>query len=373
MPDAHKSGLDTAHLLLCVLSDASTVRALTEDDWNVLIQVARSARLLGVLGARVEAGQMMPIVPPAVRAQLQSEQAAMAYRTRMVWWELDRLARTLGPLRVPIVLLKGAAYLIQGLRCAQLRSLSDVDVLVPRDRLSEVEEALLSHGWEAKDLEPYDDRYYRQWSHELPPFRYGGGFLELDVHHALLPPLGRIRPDPTTLFGHAVAIPDTPFRTLAPEDQVLHAALHLLQDSDCTNRLREIVDIDALIQEFSQRAGFWDELLEHAAEHGAGRPLWYALRFARRLLQTQVPEQIQHRLDAYVPRLIVRWFMDVLVSTAVVPPDPDRGYPRAARVASLLLLWRSVWLRFPPRLFLVHSITKAIPRLRSQAARPQPM
>jgi Uncharacterised nucleotidyltransferase len=373
MPTPRASTESAARLLLRALAEPSAVRALSEDEWDLLVRVARTAKLLGRLDARLEASDMMKFVPRAAGGQLRSERAAVAYRTKMVWWELDRLARSLAPLRVPVVLLKGAAYLVQGLRCADGRDLSDVDILVPRERLAEVERALVSSGWEATELDPYDDRYYRQWSHELPPFRYAGSMLELDVHHAILPPLGRISPDTGRLMNRALATQQTPFRVLAPEDQVLHTALHLFQDSDCTNRLRELVDADDLIREFSQRAGFWDSLIEQAASHGASRPLWYTVRFAARFLGTPVPEGAQARLCAHAPIRAVGHLMEKLAVAAVMPPDPDRGYPPGARFASRLLLLRSIWLRFPPRLFLLHSLAKSLPWLKAGLVRPQAM
>jgi hypothetical protein len=372
MSTALESRQHAASLLIAMLVDQAATGALSDDTWDVLVCAARSSRLLGVLGARVEANPTAS-VPAAVRAVLRSEQAVTRYRTRMVWWELDRLARALEPLHVPIILLKGAAYLIQRLPCAAGRALADVDILVPRERTHDVEQALLAYGWEAKQLEPYDDRYYREWSHELPPLRYGGGLLELDVHHAILPPLGRIRIDTAALWNHSVATDHPSFRVLAPADQVLHAALHVFQDSDCTNRLRDIADVDALLREFGRSDGFWQELLRHAAMHGAERPLWYAVRFAKRLLGTPVPAVIETQLNVSAPPFMVRRFMDSLVLSALPPPDPDRGYSRRARIAGWMLMLRSVWLRFPRRLFMLHSLAKAVPWLRHGAIRTQPM
>jgi len=371
MPPQRSTGTTAVSLLLNTLVQPSKLRGLSESDWDVLVRVARASTLVSTIGTRIESAGMMSEVPTRARAQLLSERAVTDYRARLVWWELERLVRALNPLGTPVVLLKGAAYIAQGLACAAGRTLSDVDILVPRERLPEVERALLSCGWEATPLEPYDDRYYRQWSHEIPPLRYGGSALELDVHHAILPPLGRVRPDPTLLMNRSIAVLPAPLRVLAPEDQVLHAALHLFQDSDCTNRLRDIVDIDALIREFCVRPSFWSDLVAHAAEYGAGRALWYALRYTRRYAATPVPEWVADQLRSHAPPPFVRKLMDALVESALTPPDPDRGYTQTARLASRLLLTRAAWLRFPPRLFFLHSVIKAVPWLRPAVARPQ--
>ncbi|WP_204329989.1 nucleotidyltransferase family protein, partial [Proteus mirabilis] len=56
--------------------------------------------------------------------------------------------RALAPLDVPVVLLKGTAFAAAGLSPARGRNIGDLDILVPRDRLDEVEAALLAAGWE---------------------------------------------------------------------------------------------------------------------------------------------------------------------------------------------------------------------------------
>jgi hypothetical protein len=46
-------------------------------------------------------------------------------------------------------------------------------LLLPRAQLQEAERALFAEGRVADEgLDPYDDRYYRQWMHEVPPLRH---------------------------------------------------------------------------------------------------------------------------------------------------------------------------------------------------------
>ena len=92
----------------------------------------------------------------------------------MVHWGLraqrrDERRKVLATVDVDLVLLKGAAYLMAGLPAARGRVFSDVDILVPVARLAEVENALMLHGWSTTHHNAYDQRYYRQWMHELPP------------------------------------------------------------------------------------------------------------------------------------------------------------------------------------------------------------
>ncbi len=243
-------------LLLDLLEAPARGGSLSPEEWDLVVRSARRARLLGTLRARLDRAQALDSVLPQVRAHLDSARVLAAYRRQMVLHEMHAVAKVLEPLGVPMILLKGAAYLAQGLRCAEGRLPEDLDLMVPRERLDEAERALVGAGAKFEKTDAYDQHYYRAWSHELPPLRFPGHALELDLHHTILPPTGRVRPDARALVAAAVAIPGSPFRALSPADQVLHACAHLFQDSDCTERLRDLVDIDGLLREHVRLAGF---------------------------------------------------------------------------------------------------------------------
>ena len=349
-------------LLLSVLRTPDTVRGFRSGDWELLVRVARSAELLGRVGARLDTADLRGEIPPAAWAHLESALVEARYRAQMVAAELARLERALGPLGTPLVLLKGAAYLAERRPWAAGRLPADVDLMVPRSRLDEAERALRASGWTMAPLHPYDERYYREWSHELPPMRYPGHANELDLHHTILPRTGRLRPDADALASRSVPIASGPFRALAPPDQVLHLCAHLFQESDCANRLRDIVDLDAMLRDFGAQESFWRELPQHAARHQLARPLWYGLRFAERFLGTPIPASARAALAAGKPGPVARASMDLLVPLAMLPTDPDRRTPIGARLARATLLARSHWLRMPPLLLVRHLAHKSMRR-----------
>ena len=109
-----------------------------------------------------------------------------------------------------------------------------------------------------------------------------GQAMELDLHHAILPPVGRIRPDTARLFADAVPVAGSPFHVLSPQDQVLHAVVHLVHDSDFVGRLRDLLDIDALfrrvpLSDHVARAA----IVERARLHGMEKPLHLAAHLCR--------------------------------------------------------------------------------------------
>ncbi len=348
------------HVRLLVESLVSPARgtSLSLDEWDIVVRSGRIARLLGTLHARFAAAGLLDAVPPPVRAHLESNRALAAYRRQLLLHEMRAVAKVLEPLGIPMILLKGGAYLAQGLRCAEGRLPEDLDLMVPRERLDEAERALVGAGWAFETTDAYDQHYYRAWSHELPPLRAPGHAMELDLHHTILPPTGRVRPDARALADAAVAIPDSPFRALAPADQVLHAGAHLFQDSDCIERLRDLLDIDALIREHAATEPAWAALLARARLHGLGRPLAYATRYCSAWLGTPIPDDVASELARLGPGRLSRAAMDRLVERAIVPHSPAAEPGRGIRLARWLLFVRSVWLRMPPWLLAYHSLAK---------------
>jgi len=361
--------LSSERLFGCV-RDPERAAALEPREWDGLLRLARRCALLARLGAQIEQAGCMDRLPGRVRDHLLAMAAVAEHHQRSVRWEVNRLRHALRDVEVKIVLLKGAAYVMAGLPVARGRLVSDVDILVPRATLAAVERALLGHGWEPLAEDEYDDYYYRTWMHELPPLRHRDRGAAIDVHHTILPLTGRLHPDPRLLLDSARPIAGTDLTMLAPEDMVLHAAAHAFQDGDLAAGLRDLTDLDLLLRHFAEaESGFWERLVPRAERLQLGRPLYYALRYARRLWRTPVPERAVAALRRARPAWPLGRLMDALVARALVPTGEEGSSP-TADLARLLLYIRSHWLRMPPWLLARHLGRKAIRRCvaRSQDA-----
>src|SRR5439155_19105772 len=121
-----------------------------------LLSCARRNAVLAYLARRTMAVGAMDDLPESSRTALLAPLAAAARLAQLARWELDRVRRVLQPMGIPMLALKGAAYLMRGMPHAATRLLSDVDIMVPRERLDDVERALLAGGWKATKLDAYD-------------------------------------------------------------------------------------------------------------------------------------------------------------------------------------------------------------------------
>ncbi|NBC13761.1 MAG: hypothetical protein GVY09_10525 [Gammaproteobacteria bacterium] len=344
-------------LLLPALREPEALEAWTLAKWNQLMREARAQQLSARLGWVIEDQGFCSACPAAIWTELRAQRHFAAYKASQVRLELRKLRKALAPKGIPILLLKGAAYAQAELRVARGRDFADLDIMVPRDRLEAAETALEAGGWLMETNNRYDQRYYRRWMHELPPMHHRTRSLEVDIHHALLPLTGRLRPNPELLWAASRALPDSPYRVLCDEDMLLHSAAQVFQDGEIAGELGALLDLHQLLEELGQREGFWQRLVPRAEALQLGRPLYYALRFCTKLLDTPVPAEVLRAAEAQAPGPLSKGLMDRLVPRVLEPRYPTR---RPAHVAAWLLYMRSHWLRMPPGLLALHLLRKAL-------------
>ena len=317
-------------LLARVLRLPDNVRALDAEGWTALLAIARAEQMIGTLAWRLEG-----VAVPGTVARILADARASAEQGRLAaLWEAEAARRALAPLGVRVVLLKGTAFVAADLRAGQGRSIGDLDILVPRASIDAVETALLGAGWEWVKPDPYDDAYYRQWMHELPPLIHRDRDRMIDVHHTILPLTARVTPDPALLLAGAVEVAPG-LSTLSPNDMLVHAAAHLFADGDLAGGMRNLWDVQCLIEQFGTRG-----LDERAARHGLSREMARALRLATALYGEGAT--LRPADHAYLRRLTAR-----------------DAWGRATRPVTRHAFYvRSHWLRMPPTMLARHLWTK---------------
>lgn len=339
--------------LFAVLRDPRAMAALDTGAWSALIRAGRAERLLGSVAALAAEQGLLTALPARVQAILADETEITRFDQHFAAWETDRARHALGGLGAPVILLKGAAYLHAGLPPSRGRRIGDLDILVPRAALAGAEAALRAHGWLQAKEDSYDDSYYREWMHEIPPMvhRERGGVI--DVHHTILPLTARLTPDAAGLIETSVAL-DSGLRVLAPAEMLLHAAAHCAYDGEFEGGPRNLWDIHQLVGAFAAEAGFWNRLRAAATRHQLQAPIARALRLSGRLYGTEAPADIAGSFD----------FVDRLALGKLFGRDVHGR--QTARLSHRLLYVRGHWLRMPPLMLARHLGRKYLAR-RAQA------
>lgn len=335
-------------------------RSLSEADWTDVVATARNANLLGKLATTLEqAGEAAPAAP---QRHLTGALMLSARQRQSVVWEAHQIDAALAPLGHPVVLLKGAAYAMSDHAAAGGRLFGDIDLLVPREAIGDVEHRLMGNGWTPIKTDAYDQRYYRQWMHEIPPLVHAQRGTVVNIHHTILPLTAKHRPDPGRIFRHARAIAGFDrLMTPAPEDLIVHSLCHLAHEGEVNNLLRDLHDVACLLNEHATDPDFPARLADAAADHDLLDPCALGLalvaRYFDRALMRQAATSLSARLGRPASTALIALYDDAL------QPSPTGHCTATGHLARARIYLRSHRLRMPLAMLLRHLSRKAWMRM----------
>lgn len=335
--------MSAVRTLIDLLAGRRDAATLDDREWESVISVARAEVLAATLAERLADADL----PPVVAALFADLRAAMRVQQTQALWEAEMARRALKPAGVRFLLLKGTAYAAADMANAAGRQIGDLDILVARDDLDRAEAALLVAGWEWLKSDPYDDAYYRDHMHELPPLIHKVRDRMIDVHHTILPLTHRATPDAAAILAEASVIEKDGEPFLVPDlaDMLVHCAAHCLADGDLAGGLRNLWDFHCLMQIFDARTGSdiddrdaaFGKLIARARMHQLLQPFVRAHRLAQ-ALYGRVPAR-----SGWTDRLVLR----------VLTARDDWGRPTRP-FTRLAFTIRSHWLRMPPLMLARH-------------------
>lgn len=347
-------------LLIQILRRPEVAVSLEESSWGLLIRQARAANVLGRVLSAIDGFFPCADWPSRPQQVFLAERHLADHRQASLRWEMEGLARDLAKINVRPIALKGAAYLLQKYEFAFYRQFGDIDILVPREKLADVEVQLTSRGWLGTKPGAYDQEYYRRWMHELPPMQHLHRGTSLDVHHAILPLTGRYKPETSLLLGSSraafgMALVDV----LHPFDMFLHAAAHLFCEGEHQNSLRNLLDLYDLLHVIdSNGTSTPGQLVDRGIALNLTPVLALATRQLWRIFGLDVAQkitlEIQQRGLVY-PAL--RW-SDWMFDGVFLGFHPSHKITMTNFARHVLYL-RGHALRMPPGLLTVHLVRKA--------------
>lgn len=344
------SALAQARRAIEILRNPAAALALAPPVWNDLMPQLRKSRLLGRFAVRAEAAGLLGRLPDKVREHLEAALVLAASSHESLLWESIEVERALSRAGVPALLLKGGAFIAAGLPAGRGRPSNDLDILVPRADLERTAAALRDAGWEDSGMAEGERQHFDQWMHQIPAMYHGIRNTAVDIHHAIAPIAGLNNVDSEELFKASTALPGRNLRVLAPEDMAIMTAVHWARSSGVSGSVRDFLDIDDLVRDFSSREpDFPARLLVRAGQLGVRRTVEEALALARTFFATPVP-------DLPDPALLRR-----LVLLAGVPSGA--GTASATQLAARqILTWRSYRMQMPLSLMIRRAVDSRLER-----------
>lgn len=350
---------------LCrLIANPHLANRLAPSEWTGIITLARDANLLGTLGEKMA----LAGVSSGCNADrhLAGARQLSERQRRSVRWEAQAIHDALAELDCPVVLLKGAAYCLGGYANAQGRLFGDIDILVPAKRIGDVEIRLMVNGWAPVVTTHYDERYYREWMHELPPMAHARRGSVIDVHHTILPPTARLRPNPAEIIAQATPLPELPALCVpCLEDLIIHSIVHLVHEGSADNGLRDLCDIWQLRHSVADDPELDARLLDRAQQHGLEGPVAMGLRLVDRFFAEPPATRFGRAVSSNRRTSGYGRVAESLFARAI------RGIGDSGTVMALTRLAiyiRAHWLRMPPLLLTRHLLRKWFTRSITGAA-----
>ncbi|WP_159577673.1 nucleotidyltransferase family protein [Alteromonas sp. KUL106] len=200
-----------------------------------------------------------------------------------------------------LIVLKGAGYVVADSCAAKGRIFSDIDLLVLKSDIPKVERALHLFGFVSDTQSEYDQKYYREWAHEIPPLRHFQRGTVLDVHHNIIPIVSGRAPD-IDLFISSTRETEYGVEVLRPAAMFLHSAIHLFFSEEFTNGFRDLSDLSLLLDEIIDDDVELSYLFSLAGNTGFENELFLAFRYLERVFDRQIPAHIYRRFKQPLPK-----------------------------------------------------------------------
>jgi hypothetical protein len=332
---------------------AAGLKAASTEDWQDLLRQAYKYRMLPALFWQLKPFLDAGIQPPqGVVHELRTSFLSSTGKNMLLFYRVGQFLKAMDEAWIPVILLKGAHLANFVYPDSAMRSMSDVDFLIPREDILRCAELFYAMGYKASvEMRTQD---VLAVSHQLPYF-VKSNYPLVELHWTILDPKEDLPIDLDGIWARAeaVKIHGYPARVLSPEDLLLHIILHTSHHHNFGTGLKPFYDIAVGIQHYRDRID-WSQLFARAAQWKASKGVYLALLLTHEFFGTPIPTEI---LEGKRPGDLTPQMVD-MVRDFVLRYEPQVNTHLAALAGSDALPGRT--LRFVRRLFPSRAILGAI-------------
>ena len=272
------------------------MRALVAEDvdWNYLFLLARRHAIIPLLYLQL-GRHASDLVPPLQFAKLKRHYQENSARNTILTSELCRLIDLFAAEGIEAIPYKGPVVALFAYGDLAARRFVDLDVIVRKSDVLGARDLLLAEGYlPTKPLTPAQQQLLLRTQHNLQ-FARDNRRLLFELHWEVAPHLFASSVQENELWQNltTINVNGTQMKTLAADDLLfslcVHGSRHLWE------RLGWICDVAELI---SRHELNWPALLQRAEQADSERMFLLGLHLANKLLQTELPNEVQQRCNA---------------------------------------------------------------------------
>lgn len=295
-------------------------------DWNKVLGYAQAHQVHPLVHVALKHVSHLP--PSDIRTYFYDAYRSAQLSCARAWHEFMRISAAFEKEDVPLVPLKGLAFLDDIYVNLSARAMADMDLLVKPEDFPRVESVLHDLGY-AKDLEGLHERYWKEKNYHIKFVRHCSGgpsfFVEvhwlLDFPHRWSASGGRLWERMRVLNAHSRDV-----AVLSPEDSILSLALHQRRYGNPLG-LKNILDAALLLKKYSSMD--WDYIAHETHRVKARAAMHFLLLQAKMLFKVEISEQTGKNFRVSCGRhLVMRHIIDTETFLSVSIPGLKKGYAK---------------------------------------------
>jgi hypothetical protein len=274
---------------------ATKVPPLSDAQWTILVEEARRHQLSGFTYRALSRRPNPYNAPQRVLDRLRPAYVKTALYNAALFRHTSLMAGHLGALGIPVMLLKGIHLAHFTYAEPAMRSMADIDIMVPRDRLAGAEQLFLEHGYGPPPPTSLEERC--SWSNHLPKLSKPGAPV-FEIHWGIERPTSPFRIDLDALWARSRTelLEGVPVHLLSLEDLLLHLVLHnSYHHRFDRSAFKGLADIHTVVVRHRAEID-WQTLADRAVEWGASGFAYATLRLTAQVLGTPVPKEVLQAL-----------------------------------------------------------------------------
>jgi hypothetical protein len=293
---------------------------LSPTEWGELGRVATRHQLLPLVYYRLRQAGVVALIPAETRAGFQKSYLDNATDNMVRYHELARILRAFQSEQISVILLKGLHLAAVVYDNIGLRTMSDMDLLVPQKDVARAEAKLLGMGYVA---DPHNASLASWHFHSV--YTLPAKHIQLELHWHIEPSRSRYSVDIEDLWQRvrSVSLGGLSACTFSAEDLLLHLTLHAATHHDLNGfGIRPLCDIAAVLQRYRSELD-WSALIERARHWGIAKQLYLYLLLTHLLLGGGPPEDVLSamRPTSFSPRYVT-WARARLLAEGPDPNEP---------------------------------------------------
>lgn len=279
----------------------------SQPDW---IQLAEYATSLGFAPLLFDALRQTqePRAPVNVLTALEKEYYDTAGHNLLVFQELVAILSSLEAIDVDLVVLKGAALILDVYEKLAYRPMVDIDLLVRFDDIDVVKAVFQRHGYRALQPHPFHDNSGLIWTQEILVHESEKKPV-LELHwHLLDNPYyaSQLRTEVLIDRSRPIMVEDVIPKVLGLEDQIVHLCCHNLYHH-MGGFTRSLVDIAFLVNKYREKIS-WEDIIQQAEKYDLKMAVASSFRQLSNKWYTPIPEPVLRRSAEWRPSTSERFF-----------------------------------------------------------------